>query len=361
MAYRCFASCAFGLEGVTSRELKDLRVAEIDARDARVYFLADEAGIARANLWLRTADRVYIELKSFTAVTFDELFEGVRSISWANYIPKNAAFIVNADSVGSRLFSVSDIQSIGKKAAAVSLMAGHRVSLLPETGEKYDIHIKILRDTVSVCLNTSGQGLNRRGYRVVNVAAPIRETLAAGLVLLSGWRGGEFVDPLCGSGTIAIEAAMIGQGMAPGLKRSFDAENWNGFGRAWRDERTAASEKPSDNLPLIYASDIDPKAVGAADRNAHAAGVDIRIFKADVKNFARKQCTVLTNPPYAERLGEKKAVQQLYGDMGRAFAAADKKYIITADEEFERFFGKRATRKRKLYNGSIRCTYYQYF
>ncbi len=361
MAYKCFASCSFGLEGVTSRELKDLRVAEIDARDARVYFMADKASIARANLWLRTADRVYIELKSFTATTFDELFEGVRSISWSDHIPQNAVFVVNADSVGSRLFSVSDIQSIGKKAVAVSLMAGHRASVLPETGDRYDIHLKILRDTVSVCLNTSGQGLNRRGYRAANVAAPIRETLAAGLVLLSGWRGGEFADPLCGSGTIAIEAAMIGQGIAPGLKRGFDAERWNGFGRAWRDERSAASEMLSDNQPLIFASDIDPKAVGAADRNARAAGVNIRVFKADVKDFARNECTVLTNPPYAERLGEKKAVHQLYGDMGRSFSTIEKKYIITADEEFERFFGKRAARKRKLYNGNIRCTYYQYF
>ncbi len=361
MAYKCFASCSFGLEGVTSRELKDLRVAETDARDARVYFLTDEAGIARANLWLRTADRVYIELKSFTAVTFDELFEGVRGIEWANRIPKNAAFIVNADSVGSRLFSVSDIQSIGKKAVAVSLMAGHSAAVLPETGERYDIHIKILRDTVSVCLNTSGQGLNRRGYRASNVAAPIRETLAAGLVLLSGWRGGEFADPLCGSGTIAIEAAMVGQGIALGLNRGFDSEHWNGFGRAWRDERCAAAEKSSGNQPLIFASDIDPKAVSAADRNARAAGVNIRVFKADVKDFSRKQCTVLTNPPYAERLGEKKDVHQLYSDMGRSFSDVEKKFVITADEEFERFFGKRAARKRKLYNGNIRCTFYQYF
>lgn len=359
--YRCFASCAFGLEGVTVRELKDLGVTDIDARDARVYFLADEAGIARANLWLRTADRVYIELHRFIALTFDELFEGVRSVRWSDHIPKNAAFIVNADSVGSRLFSVSDIQSIGKKATAVSLMAGHRVSVLPETGERYDIHLKLLRDTVSVCLNTSGQGLNRRGYRVANVAAPIRETLAAGLVLLSGWRGGELADPMCGSGTIAIEAALIGQGRAPGLKRSFDSEKWNGFAKAWNEERMTVSEKAVGDAPIIFASDIDPKAVGAADRNARAAGVDIRLFKADVREFSRNQCPVLINPPYAERLGEKNAVHKLYGDMGRAFADVDKKSIITADEEFERYFGKRASRKRKLYNGSIRCTYYQYF
>jgi putative N6-adenine-specific DNA methylase len=359
--HRCFASCAFGLEALTARELKDLRLEDIDARDARVYFLADEAGIARANLWLRTADRVYIELKSFTALTFDELFEGVRALDWRDYIPRDAAFIVNADSVGSRLFSVSDIQSIGKKAVAVSLMAGHRATVLPETGERYDIHLKLLRDTVSVCLNTSGPGLNRRGYRVVSVAAPIRETLAAGLVLLSGWRGGELADPMCGSGTIAIEAAMIGRGMAPGVRRAFDAERWNSFAKPWGDERAAAGALKPGEAPVIFASDIDPKAIGAADRNARAAGVDLRLYKADVRDFSRPACPVLVNPPYAERMGEKDAVHRLYADMGRALAASDRKYIITADESFERFFGRRATKKRKLYNGSIRCTFYQYF
>jgi len=360
-AYKCFASCAFGLEAITARELKELRLSDIEARDARVYFLADEAGIARANLWLRTADRIYIELANFTVTTFDELFEGVQALHWSHYIPPKATFIVNADSVGSRLFSVSDIQSIGKKAVAVSLMAGHHVSVLPETGERYDIHLKILRDRASVCLNTSGPGLNRRGYRVANVAAPIRETLAAGLVMLSGWQGGEFADPMCGSGTIAIEAAMIGKGIAPGLKRAFDAEKWDGFSSAWRSERISAAEKQPGEVPAIFASDIDPKAIGAADRNARMAGVDIRLYKADVRDFSRKECPVLVNPPYAERLGEKNAVHQLYTDMGRTLSGVDRKYIITADENFERFFGRRATKKRKLYNGSIRCTFYQYF
>lgn len=359
--YRCFASCAFGLEAVTARELKELGLSDIVARDARVYFLADEAGIARANLWLRTADRVYIELTTFPAVTFDELFEGVRALRWSDYISKDAAFIVNADSVHSRLFSVSDIQSIGKKAVAVSLMKGHRVSVLPEMGVRYDIHLKLLRDTVSVCLNTSGQGLNRRGYRVANVAAPMRETLAAGLVMLSGWRGGTLADPMCGSGTIAIESAMIGSNIAPGLRRAFDAENWPGFTRQWRGERAMAEQQRSAESLAIFASDIDPKAVSAADRNAKAAGVDIRLFKADVRDFSRSDCLVLVNPPYAQRLGERDAVHRLYADMGRALADVDRKFIITADESFERFFGSRATKKRKLYNGSIRCTFYQYY
>ena len=360
-AYRCFASCAFGLEAVTARELKDMSFNDVSARDARVYFLADEAGIARANLWLRTADRVYIELAVFPAVTFDELFEGVRALRWSDYIPKDAAFVVNADSAHSRLVSVSDIQSVGKKAVAVSLMEGHRVSVLPETGVRYDIHLKLLRDTVSVCLNTSGQGLNRRGYRVANVAAPMRETLAAGLVLLSGWRGGALADPMCGSGTIPIEAAMIGSNVAPGLKRTFDVEAWPGFSKVWREEKSVAEQQRSAETSVIFASDIDPKAVSAADRNAKAAGVDIRVYKADVRDFSRSNCLVLANPPYAQRLGEREAVHQLYANMGRALAGVDRKCIITADESFERYFGARATKKRKLYNGNIRCTFYQYY
>jgi putative N6-adenine-specific DNA methylase len=359
--YKCFASCAFGLEAVTARELKDLSLSEVDARDARVYFLADEAGIARANLWLRTADRVYIELDNFPALTFDALFEGVRAMHWSDHIPKDAAFIVNADSVGSRLFSVSDIQSIGKKAMAVSLMEGHRVATLPETGIRYDIHLKILRDQVSVCLNTSGQGLNRRGYRAVNVAAPMRETLAAGLVLLSGWRDGALADPMCGSGTIAIEAAMIGSNMAPGLKRAFDAENWPGYMKPWRDEKASAIAQRRAESPVVFASDIDPKAISAADKNARAAGVDIRLFKADVRDFSRIDSLVLINPPYAQRLGERDEVHRLYADMGRALSDVNRKSIITADADFERYFGGRAIKKRKLYNGSIRCTFYQYY
>ena len=359
MAYNCFASCAFGLESLVSTELEKLRLGGVSARDARVYFDADEQGIAAANLWLRTADRVFIELGTFEATTFDMLFEGVRALPLENFIPKDASFPVNADSVGSALFSVSDIQSISKKAAVTRLMAAHRVKVLPETGDRYDIHVKILRNTVSVCLNTSGMGLNRRGFRAANVSAPIRETLAAGLVMLSGWDGGELADPMCGSGTIAIEAAMLGANIAPGLKRAFDAQNWPRFKKPWIAARDEAAQMRTQ-MPVIFASDIDKKALAAARKNAEAAGVDIKIFHADVRNFSRN-CPVLTNPPYAVRLGEKNEVHKLYGEMGKAFSCAPKKSIITADDDFERFFGKRATKKRKLYNGSIRCNFYQYF
>ncbi len=360
MQYRCFASCAFGLEAVTAQELKNLKLNDVLARDARVYFSADAYGLARSNLWLRTADRVYIELAQAEVSTFDALFEAVKATPWEDYIPADARIDVNADAVGSTLFSVSDIQSISKKAIAVRLGQKYRLTTLPETGARYDVHIKLLRNTASLCLNVSGAGLNRRGYRKENVAAPIRETLAAGIVMLSNWRGGDFADPLCGSGTIAIEAAMIGANIAPGLTRTFDGERWRMFGGEWKTERQAAREavKPQ---PDVYASDIDPKAIGAADANAKAGGITLKLYHADVKDFARRDCLIVTNPPYAQRLGDTQSVHKLYGDMGRAFAGVQRKHIITADEQFERYFGKRAAKKRKLYNGSIRCTFYQYF
>ncbi len=360
MKYNCFASCAFGLEALTAQELKNLKLDDVNARDARVYFCADEAGIVRANLWLRTADRVYIELAQTEALSFDALFEGVKAVRWEDYIPADARIDVNADAVGSTLFSVSDVQSISKKAIAVRLGQKYRLTTLPETGARYDVHIKLLRNVASICLNVSGQGLNRRGYRKGSVAAPIRETLAAGIVLLSGWREGAFADPLCGSGTVAIEAAMIGANIAPGLSRSFDGEGWRILGGEWKTERAAArGEKRLQ--PEVYASDIDTKAIRAADANAKAAGVTLKLYHADVREFARRDCLVVTNPPYAQRIGDKEGVHQLYRDMGRAFEKVQKKSVITADEQFERFFGGRAAKKRKLYNGSIRCTLYQYF
>lgn len=359
MSCKCFASCAFGLEATAALELRKLGFSDVGAKDARVYFQADEAGIARANLWLRTADRVYIEITDFEAMSFEALFEGVRAVPWEKYIGKNAAFPVNADSVGSGLFSVSDIQSVGKKAVVTRLMDAHKVRVLPENAEKHDIHLKILRNRVSVCLNTSGPGLNRRGYRAAGVAAPIRETLAAGLVMLTGWNAGGFADPMCGSGTIAIEAAMLGANIAPGLTRAFDAQHWQPFSRAFDHERKKAHSQKTQ-CPPIYASDIDKKALSVAARNAKAAGVDIKLYHADVRDFSRTDCMVLINPPYAMRLGEKDAVHKLYGDIGRALSRVERKFIITADEQFERYFGKRAAKKRKLYNGNIRCTLYQY-
>ncbi len=360
MRYNCFASCAFGLEGIVSEELKRLNMDGVRAQDARVYFYATAMDIAKANIALRTADRIYIEIAQFDATTFDMLFEGVRAIAWEDYIPKDAVFPVNADAVKSRLFSVSDIQSIAKKAAAVRLMKAYHLPTMPETGVRYDIHVKLLRDKASVCLNVSGAGLNRRGYRVANVQAPIRETLAAGLVMLTRWHGGDFADPMCGSGTIAIEAAMIGANMAPGMGRSFDGEKWHMFRDEWEAQRDWAHQQIRPG-PDVYASDIDAQALSAASKNAEAAGVVLKLYHADVRDFHREGCTVLTNPPYAERMGDQKSVHELYRDMGKALKNVQRKHIITADDQFERNFGSRAVKKRKLYNGSIRCTLYQYY
>lgn len=357
--YKCFASCAFGLESVVASELKSLGFKDIDSRDARVYFSSDKTGIAKANIALRSADRVYIEAGEFFADTFDSLFDNVYSINWKDYLPSDAEFPVNADTVRSALHSVSDIQAVSKKAVAESLKKAYGMKL-PETAERYDIHIKLLDNKASACINTSGAGLNRRGYRKTNVEAPIRETLAAGLVLLSGWKEGEFCDPLCGSGTIAVEAAMIGSNRAPGLSRSFDAENWRIFEREWEKERKAAAgaiKKCTD----VYASDMDRKALGAADRNAKAAGVTVNVFHSEIRDFSRNSSTVITNPPYARRMGDKDKVHELYADIGRALSKVKRKHIITADEEFERYFGLKAAKKRKLYNGSIRCVFYQYY
>lgn len=360
MKYRCFASCSFGLESMTALELKKLQFEDVKASDARVYFNADEEGIARANIFLRTADRVYIELSDFNATTFDELFEGVKQVPFEKYIPKDGCFPVDGDAVKSKLFSVSDIQSISKKAIVDRLMSKHRTKMLPETGKRYNVHIKMLRDKVSVCINTSGMGLNRRGYRKGNVKAPIRETLAAGIVMISGWRGGPLADPMCGSGTVAIEAAMIGAGIAPGINRSFDAQSWNDFGRAFDTAKEQARQNRTQPCE-IYASDIDTKALRSADTNAKAAGVKIKLYHADVADFKRNDCTIITNPPYAQRLGQKNQVHELYRSMGKAMSENKRKFIITADNEFERWFGKRADKKRKLYNGNIRCTFFQYF
>ncbi|MFA5676053.1 MAG: class I SAM-dependent RNA methyltransferase [Christensenellales bacterium] len=360
MTYNCFASCSFGLESMTALELRKLGFFGVRASDARVYFCADDAGVARANLWLRTADRVYIELSSFEALSFEQLFEGVRYTAWEEFITKNDMFPVDADSVASGLFSVSDIQSVGKKAVAERLKAAYKTSILPETGKRYNIHLKLLKNQVSACLNTSGAGLNRRGYRKAGAAAPLRETLAAGIVMLSGWKEGEIADPMCGSGTIAIEAAMIGERTAPGLLRTFDSLNWHSFGAAYKKERDAATLQKTNPQP-VFASDTDKKAVKIALLNAKAAGVKIKIYNADVKHFSKNGCVVITNPPYAIRLGEKEAVHALYRDMGRGLACADRKYVLSADSQFERYFGKRADKKRKLYNGNIMCTLYQYF
>ncbi len=366
--YKCFAACSFGLEGLAAEELRRLGFGGVAASDARVYFDADEAGVVRANLWLRTADRVYIELHAFEARTFDELFEGVKGMAWQAWLPKNARFPVAADSVGSVLKSVSDIQAISKKAIAESMKKHYKLSLFPENGAEYPIYAFIYKDKVSVAMNTSGKGLNRRGYRTLNAEAPLRETLAAGLVLLSHYRGDEtFIDPMCGSGTIAIEAAMYAKKIAPGMNRGFAFESWSGLYKKELDgAKRQARESVLNTAPDIRASDIDESVLKLARIHAKQAGlektIDFRCADAGKLNLRETKGVLVTNPPYAVRLGETKETRALYAKMGEAFLNSGLNcYIIFADDEFERYFRKRADKKRKLYNGNIRCTLYQYF
>lgn len=365
---QCFAACSFGLESLVAEELRRLGLEDVSALDARVGFRTDEAGIAKANLWLRTADRVYLEIAGFKARTFDELFEGVKAIDWASWLPKNAAFPVAADSIKSTLKSVPDIQAISKKAIVESLKKHYKMAQFPENGAEFLVYVMINKDAVSVALNASGKGLNRRGYRTMNAAAPLRETLAAGLVLLSRHRGEDiFIDPMCGSGTIAIEAAMHALNIAPGLNRVFAFEKWGGaWQKAFLDAKDEAQGLKKDITTDIRASDIDEDVLKLARLHAKQAGLEkhIRFSRADVAKLDLKNTTgvLVTNPPYAVRLGETNENRRLYGKMGETLLQSRLNcYILCADDEFERYFKKRADKKRKLYNGNIRCTLYQYF
>ncbi len=363
----CFASCSFGLEAVVSRELKALGM-EPRAKDARVYFDADANGVARANICLTTADRVYIVLGEFRATTFDELFEGIRAIDFSNWLDAKSTFPVTADSVRSVLKSVPDIQSIGKKAVVEALKARYGLSFFKESGPAVNIYVSILADNVTVCLNSSGTGLNRRGYRVRNVAAPIRENLAAGLIKLTKWYDRPFYDIMCGGGTIPIEAALMAKHEAPGLRRNFAFSEWNDeFKSAFLNEREAARSKITKTDVLICASDIDAKTLDIARFHARRAGVldMIKFDLADARDFspAEENATVITNPPYAVRLQNANDVHALYAELGARLSSVPglKYYIISPDEKFEVHFGKMADKKRKLYNGNIKCFYYQFF
>lgn len=367
--YLCYAACSFGLEAVVARELESLGMEEVATRDARVYFRADETGIARANLWLAAADRVYLVISEFSAATFEELFQGVKAIPWGDYLPKTALFPVLGDSVRSTLKSVPDIQSVSKKAVVEALKVAYGVSFFKESGEQYQIYVSILADTVSVCLNTSGNGLNRRGYRVKNGPAPLRETLAAGIISLSRWRDRPFYDITCGSGTIAIEAALRAQNRAPGLFRQFDAEAWTAeYKKAFaRELEQARGAIKKDTDVQIFASDLNAKMVEMAAFHAKRAGVAdlIRFSVADAREFApqTESGTVFSNPPYAIRMGDRKQVLELYRALGKRLRPMEqfKCYFICADEQFESAYGRPADKKRKLYNGNIKCTFYQYF
>jgi putative N6-adenine-specific DNA methylase len=368
--FRLQATAAFGIESIVADEIKALGFDQVLVENGRVEYDSDLAGIVRSNLWLRSADRVFIKLAEFRADTFEALFQGVRQIDWAAYIPQDGTFPVNAKSVKSTLFSLSDIQSISKKAVVEKLKETYKLDWFNETGPRYSILISILKDNVIVLLDTSGEGLHKRGYREKGNEAPLKETLAAALVRIARWRSFiPLIDPLCGSGTLLIEAALIGLNQAPGLNRKFDSENWDWMpASVWDFERnTARNSINKDANFKLEGYDIDPRSIRIARENAEKAGVSeyIHFQTRDVAELSSKDKYgyILTNPPYGERLSDLRQVEKLYGIMGDRFGRLDtwSWYIITAHEGFEAAFGKKATKNRKLYNGRIKCYFYQYF
>lgn len=362
------APCHFGLEGIVADEMRRMGLQNVRAENGRVRFDGTEADLAKASINLRCAERLLVEVGSFEALTFDQLFEGVKALPFENLIPKNAAFPVKGYSVNSKLFSVSDCQSIIKKAVVTRLSQKYGISWFPEDGEKIQIQFSLMNDIATIYLDTSGEGLHKRGYRPAHVAAPLSETLAAAMVILSRYRGrDDFCDPFCGSGTLAIEAALIAKNRAPGLKRSFAAEEWSCIDRkVWRDAREEAPTHEYNGDYRIFASDLDPNAIEISQKNAKLAGVSdvVQFDVADATKFDRKteRGVIVTNPPYGERLMEKRDAEGLYADFGKAYFASEnwKLYLLSSHTEFERTFGKNADKKRKLYNGMIKCDLYMY-
>lgn len=368
--FEIIATSAFGIESVTAREISELGYKDILTENGRVTFRGDFDDIARANVCLRTADRILIKLAQFKATTFEELFQGVYAVEWADILSPDAFIHVVGKSVKSTLFSVPDCQSITKKAIIEKLKLKFGKEIFPEDGAEYRISVSILKDIVTVTLDTSGAGLHKRGYRSLAGEAPLKETLACSLLLLSYWRGERLlVDPLCGSGTIPIEAAMIALDIAPGMNRGFAAERWQNFDYdAFERARDEAKQRVRTDLNLnIYGSDIDPKAIELAMRHAGEAGVDeyIRLKQMNVADLSSKEKYgfIVTNPPYGERLGESREAEELYRVMGKTFSALDtwSFYVITSNPYFEKNFGRKADKRRKLYNGKLECQYYQYF
>ncbi len=369
MDFKLCVPCLLGLEAPIADELKRLGMANVASENGRVYFTGDESAVACANVNLRVGERVLVELGRFNAVTFEELFQGVKAIRWEDIIPRDGAFPVKGYSLNSALFSVSDCQKIIKKAIVERLRGVYGIDWFPESAETYQVQFSIMKDNVSVCLDTSGEGLHKRGYRPAHNAAPLKETMAAAMVRLSRYRGrDDFCDPFCGSGTIPIEAALIARNIAPGLHRSFAAQSWRMIDPAvWRDAREAARAKEFHGEYNIVGSDIDPKTIAIAHENADRAGVSdiVRFEVADAAVFDRKteRGVIVTNPPYGERIMEKEQAEALY----RAFGAAWRKtenwqlYLLSSHTEFERCFGKTADKKRKLYNGMIKCDLFIYF
>ncbi|TMU86804.1 class I SAM-dependent RNA methyltransferase [Bacillus sp. BHET2] len=368
--YTLIATAAMGLEAIVAKEVKDLGY-DCQVENGKVIFKGDETAIARANMWLRTADRIKILVGDFKAYSFDDLFENTKKLPWENFLPVDAEFPVQGKSVKSKLYSVPDCQAIVKKAIVERLRTAYkRTSWLEETGPLFKIEVAILKDVASITLDTSGQGLHKRGYRIGQGEAPLKETLAAALIQLTTWNPDRpFVDPFCGSGTIPIEAALIGQNIAPGFNREFLSESWPMMqGEVWHKTRMEAEDLANYDQPLeILGTDIDHRMIEISKENSIEAGLgDLVKFKQmQVRDFTSEleYGIIVGNPPYGERIGERKEVEKMYQEMGNAFEKLDtwSKYVMTSHENFEQCYGKQATKKRKLFNGFIRTDYYQYF
>ncbi len=369
--YEFISPCHFGMEAVLKREVYDLGYDIVKTEDGRVTFEGDAEAVCRANIHLRTAERVLLKAGEFRAETFDELFEAVKALPWERYLPEDARFwVAKASSVRSKLFSPSDIQSVVKKAIVERLKSFYGISWFPETGAAYPLRVFLNKDVVTVGMDTSGDSLHKRGYRILGSKAPIAETLAAAIILLTPWKGERIlVDPFCGSGTIPIEAAMIAAKIAPGMNRTFTARDWTNLiaPQLWEDCFEEAEEMVDLSAEThIQGYDIDGEVIRAARDNAGRAGVDhmIHFQQRPVRelNHPKKYGFVITNPPYGERLEEKAALPGLYREIGQAFGRLDcwSEYLISSYEDTERYIGKKADKKRKIYNGMLRTTLYQF-
>ena len=367
MQLKLCVPCLFGIEGILADELRRMDMTDVSPETGRVYFSGDFSAIARANIGLRTGERVLITLGSFPARTFEDLYQGMRGLDLKGFIPKEGAFPIKGHALGPTLRSVPDVQRVLKKAAAETLGLAYGLDRLPETGTVYQIQFAIRDDVATIYLDTTGHGLYKRGYRPVAGTAPLRETLAAAMVILSRYRGRDVLaDPFCGSGTIPIEAALIARNRAPGLNRKFAAETWPNLpSHIWEEERNAAREREFHGDYTILASDVDPACIEIARENAKRAGVeaDIRFEVADARDFrAEGRGVIVSNPPYGERIMERSEAELIYREFGQATRKLTdwQLYILSAHPDFELSFGRKADKKRKLYNGMIRCNLFMY-
>ncbi|TGY00893.1 class I SAM-dependent RNA methyltransferase [Hominisplanchenecus murintestinalis] len=365
------APCHFGLEAVLKREILDLGYEISKVEDGKVTFLGDMEAIAYANVFLRTAERILLKVGEIHAETFDELFERTRELPWEDYIPRDGKFwVAKATSIKSKLFSPSDIQSIMKKAMVERLKRVYGVSWFEESGESYPVRVTFMKDQAVIGIDTTGVSLHKRGYRQMTAKAPITETLAAALIMLTPWNKNRiFVDPFCGSGTFPIEAAMMAAGIAPGMNREFLADKWDGLvpKKFWYHALDEANERMDTQIEVdIQGYDIDGEVVKAARANAKMAGVDHLIHfqqrPVNMLNHPKKYGFVVTNPPYGERIEEKAKLPGLYREIGEAFQRLDSwsEYVITSYEEAEKYIGRKADKNRKIYNGMIKTYFYQF-